>query len=214
MRLWDYRLIPVLPNKMIVAEWRECIAIKRQWEKGTLKHRLVSYVMDYDKNYFLTYVNIIFDELYNRNIKFQQKYYDEIYEFCAEPYIDILYYPEHNDRYLKQCYYNLEEKADRGIISEEEWEPIQNFWDKFIKEKAIEENIYINPEIEIILPSSKIKGVQSVKIKLTNSSEKEIIIYPESIDFENDLFHLTLLGNTVKINSDDEIFYLKEMINK
>lgn len=140
MRLWDYRLIPVLPNKMIVAEWRECIAIKRQWEKGTLKHRLVSYVMDYDKNYFLTYVNIIFDELYNRNIKFQQKYYDEIYEFCAEPYIDIVYYPEHNDRYLKQCYYNLEEKADRGIISEEEWEPIQNFWDKFIKEKSIEEN--------------------------------------------------------------------------
>ena len=25
----------------------------------------------------------------------------------------MVYYPEHNDRYLKQCYYNLQEKADR-----------------------------------------------------------------------------------------------------
>ena len=33
MRLWDYRLLEVLPNKFIIAEWRECIAIKRQWEK-------------------------------------------------------------------------------------------------------------------------------------------------------------------------------------
>ena len=135
MRLWHYKLIPVLPNKMLVSQWRECIAIKRQWEKGTLKHRLVSYVMDYDKNYFLTYVNIIFDELYNRNIKFQQKYYDEIYEFCAEPYIDIVYYPEHNDRYLKQCYYNLQEKYDRGIISEEEWQKIHEYYVEIMTER-------------------------------------------------------------------------------
>ena len=124
MRLWHYKLLPVLPDKFIVAEWRECIAIKRQWEKGTLKHRLVSYVMDYNRNYFQTYVNIVIDELYNRNIKFQQKYYDEIYEFCTKDYIDINYYPEHNDRYLKQCFYNLEEKYDRGIISKEEFDRI------------------------------------------------------------------------------------------
>ena len=145
MRLWDYRLIPVLPNKMLVAEWRECIAIKRQWEKGTLKHRLVSYVMDYDKVMFLAYFVRIKHELENRNIKYQNKYFTEIYDFCSNKkwtdlILDGLIYPEHNDRYLKQCYYNLEEKADRGIISEEEWEPIQNFWDKFIKEKSIEEN--------------------------------------------------------------------------
>ena len=39
MRLWDYRLLKVLPDKFIISQWRECIAIKRQWEKGTLKHR-------------------------------------------------------------------------------------------------------------------------------------------------------------------------------
>ena len=80
-----------------------------------------------------------------RKIKYNQKYYTEIFDFCDnemdyENRQRLVYYPEHNDRYLKQCYYNLEEKADRGIISEEEWEPIQNFWNKFIKEKSIEEN--------------------------------------------------------------------------
>ncbi len=141
MRLWDYRLIPVLPNKMLVSQWRECIGIKRQWEKGTLKHRLVSYVMNYDTSFFSNYVTLIANEMDRRNIKFKVQYLDEIFEFSSNlNTVLFIPYPEHNDRYLKQCYYNLEEKADRGIISEEEWEPIQNFWDKFIKEKSIEEN--------------------------------------------------------------------------
>ena len=134
MRLWHYKLIPVLPNAMLVSQWRECIAIKRQWEKGTLKHRLVSYVKDYNKEYFMEYVWHIKQELLKRNIKYQEKYYNEIWDFCDDD-IDygsehFLYYPEHNDKYLKQCYYNLEEKHDRGIISNEEWEPINHlYWD-------------------------------------------------------------------------------------
>ena len=124
MRLWHYKLIPVLPNKMLVAQWRECIAIKRQWEKGTLKHRLVSYVMDYDKEYFLAYIFKVCEELSKRNINYQNKYLIEIEQFCNFPDIRDINYPEHNNRYLKQCFYNLEEKADRGIISKEEFEKI------------------------------------------------------------------------------------------
>ena len=128
MRLWDYRLLKVLPDRFIVAQWRECIAIKRQWEKGTLKHRLVSYVMDYDGEYFLSYVDKIINEMGARNIKYQYKYYIEIRDFI-EPtyYITASNYLEHNNRYLKQCYYNLQEKYDRGIITEEEWKKIENF---------------------------------------------------------------------------------------
>lgn len=37
MRLWHYQLIPVLPKAMLVSQWRECIAIKRQWEKRKFK---------------------------------------------------------------------------------------------------------------------------------------------------------------------------------
>lgn len=118
MRLWSYQLLPVLPDKMIVAEWRELVAIKRQWEKGTLKHRLVSYVMDYDKVYFMNYVLDVMAEMSERGIKYQDKYHTEICDFCEDDLklkgLDVSkYYPEHNDRYLKQCYYNLQEKYDR-----------------------------------------------------------------------------------------------------
>ena len=59
------------------------------------------------------------------------KYMQEIGQFCEnknKKIPDYIYYPEHNDRYLKQCLYNLQEKADRGIITEEEWKMIE---DKF-----------------------------------------------------------------------------------
>ena len=133
MRLWHYKLLPVLPDKMLISQWRECIAIKRQWEKGTLKHRLVSYVMNYDKAYFYNYVLLIVLEMTKRQIKFNKKYLYEISD-VADGYLGD--YPEHNDRYLKQCYYNLQEKADRGIITKEEW-------------KLIHKNIYGLIEEEI-----------------------------------------------------------------
>ena len=133
MRLWDYRLLKVLPDKMIVSQWRECIAIKRQWEKGTLKHRLVSYVMEYPREYFLQYVQELTWELDKRNIKYQDKYYLEIDNFCWQEEMSChpCRYKEHNDRYLKQCLYNLEEKATRNIISKEEWLKIYNEFKDF-----------------------------------------------------------------------------------
>lgn len=107
-------------------QWRECIAIKRQWEKGTLKHRLVSYVMKYDKEMFLCYVRLVIEELNKRKIKYNINLFNELFDFCYSGINTALFipYPEHNDRYLRQCYYNLQEKADRGIIKSEEWEKI------------------------------------------------------------------------------------------
>lgn len=130
MRLWHYKLIPYLPKEMLVSQWRECIAIKRQWEKATLKHRLVSYVMNYDKIYFMNYVIELVTELDERKIKYNDKYYWEITNFC-ENYGGDYMYPEHNDIYLRECLYNLEEKAIRGIISKEEWQVIYNQFKDF-----------------------------------------------------------------------------------
>ena len=137
MRLWHYKLIPVLPKEMLVSQWREVIAIKRQWEKGTLKHRLVSYVKDHNKEYFMWYLAHLDVALTMRKIKHKDKYYNEILDFCEEDideeaeYVEMPY-PEHNDRYFAQCYYNLEEKHDRGIISDEEWLPIEELWCDYI----------------------------------------------------------------------------------
>jgi len=107
---------------MLVSQWRECIAIKRQWEKGSLKHRLVNYILNYDRCFFSNYVRIVVHELDYRNIRYNTKYLDEINVFCKCNIIgNNLIYKEHNNRYFKQCYYNLEEKYDRGIISTKEW---------------------------------------------------------------------------------------------
>jgi len=123
LRLWHYKLIPVLPNKMLVSQWRECIAIKRQWEKGSLKHRLVNYVTKYHKSLFFSYVNLVIQELETRKFKYNKLYFDEIKNFGSTEN-SCGFYPEHNYRYLKQCFYNLEEKFDRGIVSCDEFDKI------------------------------------------------------------------------------------------
>ena len=128
MRLWHYELLKFLPNQMLVSQWRECIAIKRQWEKGTLKHRLVSYVMNYDKRYLVKYTGLVYNEMKKRNIKCRDTYFVEMIRFCGfEEYYISGNYSEHNDRYLKQCYYNLQEKFDRGIINKEEWRKLEEW---------------------------------------------------------------------------------------
>lgn len=140
MRLWHYKLIEsgVLPNAMLVSQWRECIAIKRQWEKGALKHRLVNYVIDCDRKCFFNYTCNVIMELSRRNIKYNEMLLKEIAEFCIKNENDVLesnfcYYKEHNDRYLKQCLYNLQEKADRGIITKEEWQKIEDKFGNYLK---------------------------------------------------------------------------------
>ena len=45
-------------------------------------------------------------------------------EFCNDEF-SFEHYPEHNDRYLRQCYFNLQEKYDRGIITFDEWKKIK-----------------------------------------------------------------------------------------
>ena len=132
LRLWHYKLIPYLPKDMLVSQWRECIAIKRQWEKGTLNHRLVSYVMNYRKGYFYNYVTLVCNELIKRRIKYRDVYKEEIRIFSGGCFINKPYL-EHNDRYLKQCYYNLQEKYDRGIITDDEWKLIEDNFKEELK---------------------------------------------------------------------------------
>lgn len=128
MRLWHEKFIPVLPKQMLVSQWRELIAIKRQWEKGTLQHRLVSYVKKYPKSIFLFYTLQVAEEMKIRKIRYQEKYLQEIKQFCKGEVKEKLHYPEQNNRYLKQCYYNLQEKCDRGIISKTDFNKIEGIY--------------------------------------------------------------------------------------
>lgn len=124
MRLWHYKIIPYLPDSQLKAQWRELNSIY----KDQPKHILINYVYEYDRLELYIYSTIVEHEMINRGIhfKYSEYYYDFFKEILNNQGIlsHGLYrrmaetmYPfenHHNNRYLLQCFYNLQEKYDRG----------------------------------------------------------------------------------------------------
>ena len=74
---------------------------------------------------------LIADEMRNRNFKVSESVVDKIIslnpKYNTVEFEELFYY-WHDNRYLIQCYYNLQEKHDCKMISDEEWERIfKNF---------------------------------------------------------------------------------------
>lgn len=142
MRLWHYSLIPILPRQQLVAQWRECCAIARNWAKnGTPNHILVNKVMNYHSDHFRQYVEILLQEFDNRGYRTTSTARDNFYSNLKiieanqakqdlKEY-DRLFDDWHNDIYLRECLYNLEEKAMCGGLSKEEWRIIYNRYNKY-----------------------------------------------------------------------------------
>lgn len=136
MRLWHYKLLPYLPDKWITDQWRSNIAIKRNWEINGSKMNipLINYIKDYDKDYFAWYTHKVFLVGRKRGLNFKEDYMQEIIDFCHyRLWQESLIYNEHNEEYLEICYFNLKEKYIRGIIPEEEWKILDNFYKEEIK---------------------------------------------------------------------------------
>jgi uncharacterized protein (TIGR02328 family) len=137
MRLWDFRLLPFLDDFHIVAQWRELLAIKGAIDKnGTPNHRLVNKVLDYNIKDFKNYTTLVAMELMARDIKYLYGKYEEILYWDSKCFNNnrecdcIPYHDWHNHRYITQCYYNLQEKADCGIVSKQAWARIDEFYKK------------------------------------------------------------------------------------
>ena len=133
MRMWHKDLIPYLPRQQLLGQWREVCAIARNIEvNGTPNHVLVNKVMDYPKDHFVTYANTVYLEMQKRGYRASWIRFSETMQFM-EPFISVreIYRDWHNVRYLRQCLYNLQEKADCGAIPEEEWERITDQWPWF-----------------------------------------------------------------------------------
>lgn len=123
MRLWHKDLIPVLPRQQLLGQWRECCLIaKNISEKGSPGHVLVNKIMDYDLQHFYFYTSIVHDEMKRRGykadfskftkwIKIERCYIGEAMLF--QGWFDM--------RYLRQCYYNLQEKYDCKAITRNEF---------------------------------------------------------------------------------------------
>ena len=133
MRLWHKDLIAVLPKQQLLGQWRECCAIARNIEKKrTPNHLLVNKILDYPNEHFHFYTRLVYVEMRKRGYKCDwNRFTDHFYlgdDFAPLPFIPVeqLFPDWHNDRYLKQCYYNLQEKFDCGGITEAEWKAIND----------------------------------------------------------------------------------------
>lgn len=130
MRLWHKDLIPVLPNKQLLGQWRECCAIaKAIHDKGTPNHILVNKVMDYPLDHFYNYSRYVFLEMSHRGYTANYTKFDKwiLTMFSEDIRLRDLFPAWHNNRYLLQCFYNLQEKYDCGGISKIDWECIHLF---------------------------------------------------------------------------------------
>lgn len=140
MRLWHKDLIPVLPKQQLLGQWRECCLIAKNISIfGTPNHLLVNKIMDYQIGHFWFYTNLVIFEMRERGYKVDVEKFLKWYRQIGEafpPYVedDKLFAGWHNDRYLKQCYYNLQEKYDCGGITESEWWEIEKVFLKLIAE--------------------------------------------------------------------------------
>ena len=130
MRLWHKDLIPVLPRQQLVAQWRElCCIVKNIATNGEPNHILVNKVLDYSYFDFKLYSVLVREEMtlrgYTLGKKAEREFENNLkagaIHFGSHVSIHSLYEGWHDDRYLLQCYFNLQEKYDCVGITDEEW---------------------------------------------------------------------------------------------
>lgn len=142
MRLWHKDMIPYLPKQQLLGQWRECCLIAALLAKDhTPNHILVNPVIDYPPEHFELYCSKIYQEMKRRDMNVTDEvckrlemdlrayrlYLDaELPWDCFLKDFDFstdldLFKDWHDKRYLRQCYYNLEEKYDRGGIPKDEF---------------------------------------------------------------------------------------------
>lgn len=133
MRLWHKDLIEVLPRQQLLGQWRECCLIaKNIAEKGTPNHLLVNKIMLYPIEHFYSYAKWVEYEMRARGYKCDFDKFEKWYKQIVKDektfnwlLRDKLFPDWHDDRYLEQCFCNLQEKYDCGGITNAEWERIE-----------------------------------------------------------------------------------------
>ena len=138
MRLWHKDLIDVLPDNQLRGQWRECCLIAKGLADGTLNHLLVNKVMQYPKSHLKRYTESVIRECRKRGIGIRELvFYAHLARWIedeSDPMVASADAPVfdgwHNFRYLRQCYYNLQEKYDCGGIGISEFMRVN---EKYVK---------------------------------------------------------------------------------
>ena len=128
MRIWHWQLISVLPRQQLLGQWRElCLIARNIEERGIPNHILVNPVSQYPDIMLNSYANLVYREMQDRGYfadwhNFAKHRKGKVLDCSMEK--ESLFPMWHTDRYYWQCYHNLQEKYDRGGMSDEEWLPI------------------------------------------------------------------------------------------
>ena len=138
MRLWHYKLIPFLPKSQLLAQWRELNCIF----KNKPKHILINYVYEYPAKALYSYSLRVINQMHERGYRIKSlDNFKRYYQDCADelslnnPWLIRLDqenpFPKHHEvRYFEQCFFNLEEKYDRGQkdFTKEQYEALCAFY--------------------------------------------------------------------------------------
>lgn len=119
-------------------QWRELNSIFKRQDK----HILINFVYDYPKEHLLCYTDKVIAEFDERGYKINkiENYRQYFKDITLEKYRKFLkagreytiFAKKMDNRYLRECLYNLEEKAICDGISKEEWQKIyEKYKDKF-----------------------------------------------------------------------------------
>lgn len=134
MRLWHKSLLSYLPRQQLLGQWRECYCIaKNIAEKGTPNHILVNRIMDYPVTHWEAYCSLVILAMRYRDYKIDT---EKLYQWNRIIIVENklpqdnngglihskdIFSKWHNDKYLIQCMFNLEEKHDCQGVTDEEW---------------------------------------------------------------------------------------------
>lgn len=127
MRIWHYELLPYLPDLQFKGQYRELVAIMRDWrDKGATNHILINRVMEYGKNHLTSYFLMYAKEYESRYGKSLETVAREFVAFASgEPFVAKPFDGWHNRDYLRVCVANIYEKYHFGIgksrPTDEEW---------------------------------------------------------------------------------------------
>ena len=148
MRLWHYDLLPYLPAYQLKGQYRELIAIMRNWrDKGTPNHLLVNPLMDYPKKEFYRYFQrYCFYYQFRFGKSVADSYNTEFLTFFfPNGYMpvdyDRIFSNWHNKEYLRVCMANLYEKyrfaKGKSKISEIEWKNLLRGYKTITQEEYV-----------------------------------------------------------------------------
>ena len=97
---------------------------------------MINFVYDYPKEHLLLYSNLVLLQMDKRKYKYELNNYHEYFKGLVSTG-NILphncFKEKMNNTYLRECLYNLEEKAICGGITLKEWQKIYDRYKDFTK---------------------------------------------------------------------------------